>query len=396
MVIKFFYGILSFLIFLSIFSLNSLLVFGLEKKIIWQKTYGGDNFDISSEIICTKENNFLVVGNTNSQGAGNSDAWVIKLDQTGNIIWEKTYGSQANDGANSIIETVDNGYIICGYTWSQSAKKDDGWIFKIDGNGIKIWEKVYGGKSFDKLFSIIKDSEDNYIAIGTNSSHGGGNSDAWVLKFDQEGNLIWDKTYGKEANEGAYSVIETYDRGYIICGYVWSEDKKDDGWIFKIDRNGRKIWEKTYGSINSDRLVSVIKSWDQGYIATGFADRNSCSLCDEQGYIWVINLSEEGELTWERKFGGSVYDMAYKVIQSQEGYILVGRTKLQSSKTFSAWLLKVDKKGNVLDDLVITNNKDNYFKSIATDKDGGNFFILGDTWFETSGMSDLWLLKIHP
>lgn len=258
-----------------------------------------------------------------------------------------------------------------------------------------IWQKTYGGIKADNSAEIIYSRENYLLVVGETNSWGAGNSDAWIIKLDQEGNIIWDRTYGDKANDGAYSIVETEDNGYLICGYTWSKDRKDDGWIFKIDRNGKMIWEQTYGDITSDRLTSVIRSKDQGYITVGFADRDSCPLCREQGYVWIINLNEEGQKIWERKFGGSTYDMANQVIQSPEAYILVGRAKLKSSETYSAWLLKVDDRGNILDDLMITNNKDNYFKSIIATKEVGNFIILGDTWFESSGNSDLWLLKIR-
>lgn len=257
-----------------------------------------------------------------------------------------------------------------------------------------IWQKTYGDIKSDISAEIIHSRENYLLVVGETNSWGAGNSDAWILKLDQEGNIIWDKTYGDKGNDGAYSIVETEDDGYLICGYTWSKDRKDDGWIFKIDRNGRMIWQQSYGDITGDRLTSVIRSKDQSYIAVGFADRDSCPLCREQGYLWIINLSAEGQKAWERKFGGSVYDMANQVIQSPEAYILVGRAKLKYSETYSAWLLKVDNKGNILDNLVITNNKDNYFKSIVENKKEGDFFILGDTWFEGVGSSDIWLLKV--
>jgi uncharacterized protein YunC (DUF1805 family) len=383
-------------LFMFMFFLHPLSGYALSKEFVWEKNYGGIKADISAEVILSDEKNFIIVGETHSKGAGNSDAWVLKLDEEGNILWEKTYGGEENDGAFSIVETEDHGYIICGYTWSKGKGKNDGWVFKIDHNGKVLWERTFGDNSTDTLFSIIKSKDGEYAAIGRTNSKGAGNSDAWVLKLDEEGNILWEKTYGGEENDGAFSIVETEDHGYIICGYTWSKGNgKDDGWVFKIDLNGKVLWERTFGEGDRDRLYSLIGDYDKGYVAVGYADRVFCSLCSEQGYVWVIKMDETGEQIWEKKFGGSTYDMAYDLIQHKEGgYVIVAKTKDKSKETSAAWLLKLDQKGNILDKIVNNGDKDNYFKSIIKSKDEEYYMVTGDTWYKSLGSSDIWLMKL--
>src|SRR5665648_412109 len=383
-------------LFMFIFFLHPLSRYALSKEFVWEKNYGGIQADISAEIILSGEKNFIIVGETNSKGAGNNDAWILKLDEEGNILWDKTYGGEKNDGAFSIVEAEDHSYIICGYTWSKGKGKDDGWVFKIDQNGKVLWERTFGDNSTDTLFSIIKSKDGDYVAVGRTNSKGPGNSDAWVLKLDEEGNVLWDKTYGGEENDGAFSIVEVEDHSYIICGYTWSKGKgKDDGWVFKIDQNGKVLWERTFGKGDRDRLYSLIEDHDKGYVAVGYADRVFCSLCSEQGYVWVIKMDETGEQVWEKKFGGSTYDIAYDLIQHKEGgYVIVAKTKDKLKETSVAWLLKLDQKGNIENKIVINRAKDNYFKSIIKSKDEEYYIVTGDTWSKSLGSSDIWLMKL--
>ena len=385
--------LLFIIMFLQWFNLSSKHVLG--KDFISENKFGGEQTDISAKIILTEESQFLIVGETNSKGAGNSDAWIIKLNEQGELLWDKTYGGKENDGAYSIVESEDGGYVICGYTWSKGNGRDDGWVFKIDKNGKLLWDKTFGEKSFDKLFSIIKDKDNNYVLAGRSNSKGAGNSDAWIIKLNEQGELLWDKTYGGKENDGAYSIVESEDGGYVICGYTWSKGNgRDDGWVFKIDKNGKLLWDKTFGAGGSDRLNTIIKADGEGYVTVGFADREHCALCSEQGYIWVIKISDTGNLIWENKNGGSTYDIGNDIIRYKEGYLVVARSN-KSSETSFASLFEIDYQGITKNEISLVREKDSYFNSITKTNEDDFFLIVGDTWFESAGSSDLWVIKFR-
>jgi uncharacterized protein YpmB len=389
--------ILLFLLFIIMFLqwFNLLSKHVLGKDFISENKFGGEQTDISAKIILTEESQFLIVGETNSKGAGNSDAWIIKLNEQGELLWDKTYGGKENDGAYSIVESEDGGYVICGYTWSKGNGRDDGRVFKIDKNGKLLWDKTFGEKSFDKLFSIIKDKDNNYVLAGRSNSKGAGNSDAWIIKLNEQGELLWDKTYGGKENDGAYSIVESEDGGYVICGYTWSKGNgRDDGWVFKIDKNGKLLWDKTFGAGGSDRLNTIIKADGEGYVTVGFADREHCALCSEQGYIWVIKISDTGNLIWENKNGGSTYDIGNDIIRYKEGYLVVARSN-KSSETSFASLFEIDCQGITKNEISLVREKDSYFNSITKTNEDDFFLIVGDTWFESAGSSDLWVIKFR-
>jgi len=160
----------------------------------WIKTYGGTNWDQANSIQQTSDG-YVVAGYTFSFGAGDADAWVLKLDGDGNVQWQKTYGRSSVDEAWSIQQTSDGGYIVASYTHTFGAGIWDAWVLKLDGDGNVQWQKTYGGTNCDYAESIQQTLDGGYIVAGGTYSFGvGGN--AWVLKLDGDGNVQWQKTYG--------------------------------------------------------------------------------------------------------------------------------------------------------------------------------------------------------
>ena len=256
-----------------------------------------------------------------------------------------------------------------------------------------ISEKKFGGEQTDISAKIIFTEENYFLIVGETNSKGAGNSDAWIVKLDEQGELLWDKTFGGKENDGAYSIVESKDGGYVICGYTWSKGNgRDDGWVFKIDKNGKVLWDKTFGASGSDRLNNIIKADGEGYVAVGFADREHCALCSEQGYIWVIKISDTGNLIWENKNGGSTYDIGNDIIGYEEGYLVVARSN-KSSETSFASLIEIDYQGMTKTEISLVREKDGYFNSITKTSEDDFFLIVGDTWFESTGSSDLWVIK---
>ena len=152
--------------------------------------------------------------------------------------WAKTYGGEEGDQANSIQQTSDGGYIMAGRTWSFGAGIHDYWVLKLDANGDVTWQKTYGGEDWDQANSIQQTSDGGYIVAGCTRSFGAGHYDYWVLKLDANGGVTWQKTYGGENEDRAYSIQQTSDGGYIVAGYKLSGAFSTDYWVLKLDANG--------------------------------------------------------------------------------------------------------------------------------------------------------------
>ncbi|NPA41170.1 MAG: hypothetical protein GXO18_02745, partial [Aquificae bacterium] len=224
-----------------------------NQTIQWAKVYGGGSSDGAYSIQQTSDGGYVVAGWTSSFGAGLADIWVLKLDANGDVQWQKTYGGSDSDGAYSIQQTSDGGYVVAGWTWSFGAGSADFWVLKLDANGDVQWQKTYGGGDSDEAYSIQQTSDGGYVVAGRTWSFGTGLTDIWVLKLDANGDVQWRKTYGDSGPNEAYSIQQTSDGGYVVAGVTLSFGTGSaDFWVLKLDANGDVQWQKTYGDGDLD------------------------------------------------------------------------------------------------------------------------------------------------
>ena len=205
----------------------------------WENNFGGTGWDEIYSIIQTKDGSFIATGCVWSKGAGRGDIYVAKLNKKGNLVWDKTFGGSENDEAHSIIQTDDGGYAVAGFTVLEDTGDRDIWVIKLDKEGNQIWDKTLGGTSEDWANSIIQTEDRGYAVAGWTSSMGAGKTDVWIVKLDKRGDLIWDKTFGGSENDEAHSIIQTDDGGYAVAGWTKSKGAgNSDVWIIKLDENG--------------------------------------------------------------------------------------------------------------------------------------------------------------
>ena len=256
----------------------------------WQKSYDyGFYYSVSQ----TSDSGYIVVGNANLGSAGS--AIVLRLDPNGNIVWHKDFEGSSWDIANSVQQTSDGGYIVGGYTYSFGAGACDVWVLKLDSSGNITWQKTYGGAGHDYESSIQQTSDGGYIVTGDTNSFGAGGYDAWVLKLDSGGSVIWQKTYGGTSDEWIESVQQTPDGGYIISGGTSSFGAGGyDAWSMKLDSGGSVIWQKTYGGPGAEYGGSQIEQTsDGGYIVAGY----TTSYGAGSGDFWILKLDGNGDVS---------------------------------------------------------------------------------------------------
>jgi predicted secreted protein len=311
---------------------------------VWDKTFGGSNDDEAYAVQQTSDGGYILAGRTASFGAGGYDAWLIKTDANGNKVWDKTFGGSNYDWATAVQQTSDGGYILAGYTDSFGAGGGDAWLIKTDADGNEVWDKTFGGTNTDGAYAMQQTSDGGYILAGITRSSGAGDFDAWLIKTDENGNKVWDTTFGGSNEDWAYAVQQTSDSGYILAGYTRSFGSGSfDGWLIKTDANGNKVWDKTFKGWNNDYAFAVQQTSDGGYILAGIT-----SSIGAGGYdAWLIKTDADGNEVWDKTFGGTDLDYAYAVQQtSDSGYILAGYTYSFGVGRTDAWLIKTDAKGN--------------------------------------------------
>jgi len=262
---------------------------------------------------------------------GGQDAWVVKLDDTGHIQWQKSLGGTGTESANSILQTADSGYIITGYAssvdgdvsgdhlLSAGGPSEDLWVMRLDKNGVLQWQKCLGGSQSERGNAIRQTSDGNYIIAGYASSTDGdvtglhpgvaSAEDAWVIKMDDTGHVLWNKCYGGSDNEGANDLQPAWSGGYVVAGSASSTDGdvkglrgNSDYWVFKIDGNGNLQWQKCMGGTTWDAASAILPTADSGYAVTGYTCSHNYdvsgyhdhdSMLIYNGDWWLVKLGKE-------------------------------------------------------------------------------------------------------
>ena len=332
-----------------------LLVLVNEKAIAqqtWAHAYGGANSDYAQAIQQTSDGGYIVAGNTISWN-GTYDWLVLKLDSNGSIVWQKTYGRSTDDECRSVQQTSDGGYILAGYT-NSLATSTDVWILKLNSNGDIAWQKTYGGSFSDSANYIQQTSDGGYaIAAGT-TSYGAGGVDILILKLDANGEMIWQKTYGGSGEDTARSIQQTSDGGYIVSGSTSSFGAGIyDVWILKLNSNGDVVWQKTYGGSSSEFALSAQQISDGGYIIAAYTLSYGAGGVD----ILILKLDANGEVIWQKTYGGSGNDFLNSLQQTSDGgYIIAGYTKSYGAGSDDYFILKLNSDGTMDTSCTFVNN----------------------------------------
>ncbi|MEA2104038.1 MAG: T9SS type A sorting domain-containing protein [Candidatus Cloacimonadota bacterium] len=379
-----------FFLFVGII-LSSQVVAQTAPDTLWTKTYGGSYTDHSYSIQLTTDGGYVIVGYTESYGAGNSDFWIIKTNEIGIEEWNQTYGGNSSDVAHSVQQTFDGGFIIAGFTWSYGAGNFDVWIVKTDESGNEVWNQTYGGSYFDLAFSIQQTSDGGYIIAGETETNVTSSKDFWLIKIDEYGNEEWNQIYGGSDQDRAYSVQQTIDGGYIVAGYTESYGMgNSDFWIVKADENGIEEWNQTYGGNYFDKAYSIIQTTDGGYIIAGYTESYGVGVSD----FWIVKTDDSGNEEWNQTYGGDYFDRANSIQQTSDGgYIIAGYTESYGTGQVDFLLVKIDASGTEEWNQTYGGNGYDYAYSVRQVTDDG-YVVAGGTESYGSGLYDIWLIRL--
>lgn len=427
-----------------------------SQNISWERSYGGKEFEILNNLIITPDNSILIAGSSTSNKGGNKtennngnlDYWICKMNDTGEILWQKNYGGSGFDLLDDIIYTSDGGFILAGTSSSKKEydKKEenkgnnDYWIIKTDSRGNEIWQRTIGGYGNDKLLKIIQTKDGGYLLGGVSNSCKGedklsknyGALDYWVVKLNESGVVEWERTYGGIYNDELCSIIEANEGGFIIGGSSNSPEggiKNDrnfgeyDYWIIKINNNGEVEWQNVIGSTGDDRLTDL-KLNTKGHLILGGITNSQLSglksISNKNGTdYWIINFNlKDKEILWQETFDIGKIDVLSSIIINSDDTILLGGYSQGETKSNLKDNLKKEtkiklKKGSadycamLLDiqglekwRIEIDSDGEDILKKVIETRDG-EYLFAGTTSKQNflnkkaiNGKSDFWLVKL--
>lgn len=254
------------------------------------------------------------------------------------------------------------------------------------------WIRTFDGTSDDEFFSVIECNDFGYFLAGTTNSSGFSQYDGWLIKTDSSGVMEWNRTYGGLLNDGFYSLVNTSDGGYTLAGYTNSSGfGKEDVWLVKVDSQGNMDWNRTFGGPESDFGRSLVYCSDGGYLLA--CETNSFSSKDND--IWVIKTDTTGNMLWNQTYGKTGYQYVSAIIETNDGgYVLACSTSSFGSGYTDAWLIKINSIGNMEWNQTYGGLKNEFANSLVTTDDGGYCFAGSTSSFGVS-RTDVWLVKVN-
>lgn len=326
-----------------------------QGQLEWEQKIGDDESDEAAEIIEVESGGFIIVGNSDSYGGGPGlkDMWAVKVDTEGNEVWNKTYGTETSiDEAQGIAKAHDGGYVIIGHTLSLEQESSNIMMVKIDENGEEVWQQTYGGEKSEEASDIIQ-VENGYTVVGHTESVGKGKWDIWLVHTDKDGTQVWDNTYGGGDNEMGNSIVQTSDGGYVVGGYTYSFAVASlDAWVIKTDNTGKQVWAKVFGGLSTDEAFEVIETSDGNILAAGYtqvytADENGSNTSTEGYNVFMVKVNMDGGEIWQSSLGGEGEQRAFGVIEAEDGdFVTVGLSNQEESNGYDVLVMKVSKTGS--------------------------------------------------
>jgi hypothetical protein len=410
---------------------------GFSQDILWEKSYGGKHADYLMDAQPTADYGFILAGSSLSKKTGNKiqsnngdlDYLIWKMNEGGELDWQKSFGGAGRDLLQSIAITNDGGFILAGTSSSNkgfdkkdnSHGQDDFWIIKLNPKGDEEWQATIGGESQEKIYNVKQTRDGGFILGGSSSSDksvvsmsdvldtkiGGGktsdsfgNLDYWVVKLDRKGKIEWQKSFGGIYVDELRSIDTTSDGGYILGGYSNSPasgnktyDSKGAGdyWIIKLDSTGVIQWQKNFGGNQDDQLYVVHQTYDNGYILGGNSNSESSeskSKSNGDGTdFWVIKLDDKGIILWQETYNYGEYDILTSLVENEDHTLLLGgfakgeiNTNRKSGKvkakkgTDDYIALKISEKGEELWSESVGSDGEDVLRKVIETRDGGYVF----------------------
>ena len=358
---------------------------------LFNNTFGDASYDYGRSLIELNDGGYLIAGNTSLLGDNYSNALLIKIDHTGKEMWKRDYTFSSVDRLNMVKELQDGSLVAAGFTMSSTNYSKDIFVIKTDAQGNLEWQRSYGDAQDETANSIDISIGGGFIISGEVINENTGFSLCYLIKIDNEGELDWSNTFGGSQNDNGLSVISTNDAGFAITGMTRSlGDSNGDVWLIKVNSNGEMEWERTYGGDDTEYGRTIQQTVDGGYIIIGQTESFGLGYND----AYLIKTDSQGNEIWSQTFGGQGTDQGRQVVNTlDEGYLISGYTdSFGTLGGFNFWLVKANSLGELEWQRFYGEQGDDRGLSGIQTSDGG-YAIAGYTNSGTSSGSDILFIK---
>lgn len=435
--------------------------FSNAQDILWEKSYGGKHAEYLFDAQPTADYGFILAGSSISGKTGNKedankgdlDYWLWKMDEKGDLDWQKSFGGTGVDLLYSVKLTSDGGFILAGISNSNKGldKKedtkgqDDFWIIKLDAKGNELWQQTIGGSGQEKLQTICQTADGGYVIGGTSASYKTrkddkgvldafgksedtrGNLDYWIVKLKKDGKIEWQKTLGGIYVDELKDLLVLPNGNILAGGYSNSPQSGDktqdnygmgDFWLVELSNEGQLLWQQTLGAEADDNLFAIELTSDGGFMVGGnsnSASSNMKSKASKNGSdFWILKFDTDKVLQWQETYDYGTRDVLTSIVENKDGSFLIGgyAQSEQTNETTSKFK-KCDKEG--INDYIALKIKANgeeiwtqtagskgeeVMKKLFETRDGG--YLLAGTSNGTAskdknstiGGADFWVVKL--
>jgi hypothetical protein len=427
-----------------LFCLCSVQLF--SQDILWEKSIGGKHADYLFDAVPTADYGFLLAGSSLSgktgkktdANQGDLDYWLWKMNEHGDLEWQKSFGGTGSDFLQRIELTNDGGFILVGTSNSPKGegKKEDSrgqediWVIKLDAKGVEEWQKTIGGSSQEMVQSVRQTADGGYIIGASSASEVSGDKettsrgamDYWIIKLDKKGKIEWQQTYGGLYNDFLKSIEQTHDGGYIVGGYSNSPESGDknnrnygigDYWVLKLNKSGSLEWQKTLGGDKDDQLSTLIQTRDGDFILGGNSNSGiseSKSKSNKSGTdFWVIKLDKAGEEIWQNTYHFGKSDILTSIVENEDKTLLIagfaksevtGTKKTDKAEINDYAFIKVKENGEEIFKRTVGSSGEEIMRKVIITRDGG-YLLTGTSSGKASrdkksavGSQDFWIVKL--
>jgi hypothetical protein len=412
----------------------------------WQQCYGGTKSDNGVSIALINDGHLISLSTSRSNDMevslnhGDIDFWLFETDETGNLLWEKSFGGSENDIPVKIMIAPDGGFVLFGETWSNDGDVSgnhggaDYWLVKTDSLGNLLWQRCLGSSMNNLPSDMDMDDEGNIYIIGLSLGTGGdvtannGSYDYWFLKINPSGNIVWNKNIGGMYGDFGKSIATTPDGGVIVGGLTDSNDgdvtcntKVFNGtaWLVKLDSINNIEWQQCYGGTYTENIIDLKTTDDGGYILLGLTNSNDGDVIGFHGIagtsynfdIWVIKTDSIGQIEWQRCLGGTQNETPDFIKITPEGNYLIGGTTNSNDGDVSGnhsngdhydqWLVKLNDQGTIMWQKCIGSGWNNSLSDAAVLSETEMIIFggtpennTGDIMCDYKGDGDAWMYKL--